>query len=284
LKTASAIGTSAGSAARLLRADGLAGNDDDGLETAGCVEPGGLAVGAYDEAPQQRRGRVVGVTLELAREAQEVRVELEQVVGGHEPADVGGRAGSESARQRDLRADAKREAIGRREAGEAAHHQVAIVARDAQRGVDGEAPRLLDLQLQVERDGRSEAVEPRPEVGGRGGNADETAALHGGGGPYRRAGSGAARGSRPRWAFAGEGGVGLTGRGGTAVRSVPGGHRREAPLVVLLVTFARKCGDAGAVRQGRSERAMAAPLPRVRTQPGGDRRPAFPVKRCEKGH
>jgi hypothetical protein len=54
--------------------------------------------------------------------------------------------------------------------------------------------------------------------------------------------------------------------------------------VVFLVTFAGKCRDAGAVRQGRSEQAMAAPLPRVRTQPDGVRRPAFPAKRCEKGH
>src|SRR5258706_7636685 len=76
---------------------------------------------------------------------------------------------------------------------------------------------------------------------------------------------------------------------GSGDRSAPAetvllGGRGHSALVVLLVTFARKCRDAGAVRRGRRERAMAAPLPRLRTQHGGDRRPAFPVKRCEKGH
>src|SRR5258706_9933339 len=69
-------------------------------------------------------------------------------------------------------------------------------------------------------------------------------------------------------------------RTGTPVNAI-------AALVVLLVTFARECRDAGAVRQNPdppSPQAMAAPLPRLRTQPDGDRRPAFPVKRCEKGH
>jgi hypothetical protein len=54
--------------------------------------------------------------------------------------------------------------------------------------------------------------------------------------------------------------------------------------VVLLVTFDRVGRDAGAARQGRRTGDRPAAFPRPRTPHGGDRRPPYPVERCEKGH
>ncbi len=102
LETASNSGTSAGSASRaILVRTGLVGHDEHGLEAVGRVEPHRLAVGADDEPAEQRRGDVVGVAFELGRDVQQVGVELEQVVGGDEPGDVGGGARAQPAAERD---------------------------------------------------------------------------------------------------------------------------------------------------------------------------------------
>ena len=74
-------------------------------------------VGADGEAAVQRRRDVVGVALELGGEREHVGVELEEVVGGHEPGDVGGGARAQAAAERDLRPDAEGEGVGRRRAG-----------------------------------------------------------------------------------------------------------------------------------------------------------------------
>ena len=106
LNTASAIGTSAGSAARaVVVRTASCGHDHHRLEPRGRVEAHGARPSAHTtKPPSQRRGGVVGMALELGRERQQVGVELEEVVGGHQPGDdrrgarpqAAGRAGSPS--------------------------------------------------------------------------------------------------------------------------------------------------------------------------------------------
>jgi hypothetical protein len=164
---------------RVLGAHRLVGHDEDRLQADRRLQPRRHPVGADDEAAPQRGRDVVGMALELGGQRQDVGVELEQVVGSHQARDVGRRARPQPAGERDLRADAELERVGRVEALEAAHDEVAPVAGDRQVGDDGEAAGLDDLDLGVQRQGRGEAVEPRAEVGRRGGDADEAAALHG---------------------------------------------------------------------------------------------------------
>ena len=73
--------------ARALGVDGLAGNHGERLEARGRIEAYGDAIGAYDEPPVQSGGGVVGVTLQLSRQLQQGGVELEEMVGGHQPGD-----------------------------------------------------------------------------------------------------------------------------------------------------------------------------------------------------
>jgi hypothetical protein len=165
--------------ARDLRPHGLARDDEDRLEPVGRVEPHRLPVRAHHEAAQQRGGHVVRVTLELGRVREQVGVEFEQVVRSDEARNVGGRAGPQAAAERDAGADAEREAVGRVQALEPAHGEVAAIARDRELGLDGERPRrLAHLQLHVQRERGGENVEARSEVGRRRGNADEPATLH----------------------------------------------------------------------------------------------------------
>ena len=96
----------AGSAARAARVrTGSLGHDRQRLQArSGGSKRDGLAVGADHEAAAQRGGDVVGVALQLARQREQVGVQLEQVVGGHQPGDdrrgaraePAGRAGSPS--------------------------------------------------------------------------------------------------------------------------------------------------------------------------------------------
>src|SRR4051794_1320369 len=118
------------------------------------------------------------MALELGCQREQVGVELEEVVGGHQPGHVGRGARPQAARERDLRRDPEREVVGRVQALEAADREVAPVAGDRQVGLDGEAPRLLHLELHVQRQRRRERVEAGPEVGRRGGDADDAAAVH----------------------------------------------------------------------------------------------------------
>ena len=126
-------------------------------------------------------GDVVGMALELGGQREQVGVELEEVVGGHQPRHVGGGARPQAPAERDLRLDAEGEGARGRQPGEAADGQVAPVAGDLQVGVDREAPGLLDLELHVQRERAREGVEPRAEVRARGGHADEAATAHRGG-------------------------------------------------------------------------------------------------------
>ena len=61
----------------------------------------------------------------------------------------------------------------------AAHDEVAAVARDRQLGLDRELAGLHHLHLEVECERRREHVEAGAEVGRGGGDADEAAADHG---------------------------------------------------------------------------------------------------------
>ena len=112
--------------------------------------------------------------------------------------------------------------------------------------------------------------------------------------PARRgpgqAGDGRGRQARPgRDARAGGAGPGVA-RRQRGLRGGRAGVLREAParvrraLVGLLRTLRLKRRGPGVARQGRREGAMAAPLPRPRTQPGGHPGPPFRVECSEKAH
>ena len=104
------------------------------------------------------------MALDGRRLGQQVGVELEQVIGGHQPGDDGGRARAEAPRQRYLRADREGEVVGRVQALERAHDEVVAAPRDGQVGLDGEAAGLGDLELEPGRHRRRHAIEAGPEV------------------------------------------------------------------------------------------------------------------------
>ena len=165
--------------ARRLGAHRLVRHDEHRLELGRRVQAHRLAVALTTSPPSSAGADVVGVALDLDRQRHEVGVELEEVVGGDEAGDDRRRARAQPAVERDVRADAEGEAVGAVQALERAHEQVRAVARHVEVGLDGERPRLLHLDLEVDRQRRAEGVEPGPEVGRRGGDADEAAALHG---------------------------------------------------------------------------------------------------------
>ena len=102
------------------------------------------------------------MTLELGGEREHVSVELEQVIGGHQPGDDRRGARPESARQRDVRRDPELEPVGRMEPLERPHHEVVAAARHVEVGDDRERPGLDHLELEMQRERRGEHVEPRP--------------------------------------------------------------------------------------------------------------------------
>ncbi len=73
--------------ARGLGADGVVRHHRQRLQAGGRVEARGLAVGAHHEAAVQRRRDVVGVALQLGGQVQQRGVQLEDVVGRHQPRD-----------------------------------------------------------------------------------------------------------------------------------------------------------------------------------------------------
>ena len=117
------------------------------------------------------------MALELGDVAEQVLLQLEHVRGRQHPGGVGRGARAQAARQRHVGADPEREAVGRVQPREAAHAEVAPVARDVELRVDAEAAGLDDLELDVQRQRRREHVEAGPEVRRRRGHADEPAAL-----------------------------------------------------------------------------------------------------------
>ena len=167
--------------ARRLRPHRRARHHDHRLQARGRLEARRLAVRADDEAAVQRGGDVVGMALELGGQREDVGIELEEMVGGDQAGHVGGGARAQPAAERDLRLDAEAERLGVGQPGEAAHGEVAPVARDLQVGVDAETPGLLDLELHVQGERARESVEPRAEIRARSGHPDEAATAHRGG-------------------------------------------------------------------------------------------------------
>ncbi len=133
--------------ARLTCAHRLLGHDRQRLQARGRLEAHCLAVGANDEAAIERRGDVVGVTLDRGGAREQVDVQLEQVVGGEQAGDDRRGARAEAAGERDVRADAESEVVGGVQALEGAHAEVVLVPRDVQVGLDGKAAGLCHLQL-----------------------------------------------------------------------------------------------------------------------------------------
>ena len=167
LKTASSIGTSRGQRrARGARAHGLLGHDRERLEARRRVEARGAARRAADhEAAVQRRRDVVGMALQLAREREQVGVELEHVIGRHQARDDRRRARAEAARERDLRADPEGEAVGRVQPLEGAHAEVlAPCARPAGRSRRRTRPSPRPRARACSDERRRHAVEARAQV------------------------------------------------------------------------------------------------------------------------
>ena len=118
LKTASAIGTSAGSTARAFAVrTWRCGTTSTASSPAGRSKRVASPVRAQHDAAEQRRADVVRMALELGGQREHVGVELEDRVGGEQPGDVGGRARAEAARERDVGGDAELEVVGRRRDG-----------------------------------------------------------------------------------------------------------------------------------------------------------------------
>src|SRR5579859_5590505 len=113
------------------------------------------------------------MALELRAQGQQVGVQLKDVIGGHQPGQHGRGARTQAAGQRDLGRNLELKRVGAVEALEPPHDQVGPVLGDIQGTVYGEAARLLDLDLELERQRGGEDVEPRPEVGRGGRDANQ---------------------------------------------------------------------------------------------------------------
>jgi chromosome partitioning protein len=150
--------------ARGARADGPLGHHGEGLQPCRRVKSGGLAIRADDEPAAQRSGDVVRVTLELGGACQQVGVELEQVIGSHQAGDDRRAARTQAARQGNLGAYLEGEAVRRMQPLEGPNAEVLPALRDRQLRLDGEAPRLDDLQFQVQSQRGRHAVEAGTEV------------------------------------------------------------------------------------------------------------------------
>ena len=124
-----------------------------------------MRIGVDDEAAMEGSGHVVGMPLECNRLGEHVRVQLEQMVRAYQARDDRRGAGAESAGQRYLRVDLEAEAICRVQALECAHAQVLAPGLHRDVRLDGELTGLFDLELQVQRDRRSHAIESGSEIG-----------------------------------------------------------------------------------------------------------------------
>ena len=118
--------------ARLGRAHGLAGDDQQALEARRRLEALDVRVRAQHEAAEQRRGDVVRMALEPDRLGQQVGAELEDRVRRDEAGHERRGARAEAAGERDVGADRELEVVDRRQRRESPHAQVAAVARDPQ--------------------------------------------------------------------------------------------------------------------------------------------------------
>ena len=119
------------------------------------------------------------MALQFGAEPQQIGIELEQVVGRHESGEVRRRVFCpEAAAEGDPGGDAEFEGVSGVQPFEGAHAEVAAVAGDREVGDDGEAPRLDDLELHVQRQRRGEHVKARAQVGGAGGDPHGSSALH----------------------------------------------------------------------------------------------------------
>jgi hypothetical protein len=123
-----------------LGRDLLGWNHDDPLQPLRRIEAGGergaIGIGATDHEAAVDRGRdIVRVTLQRGRPPQHLlfrQRQLEEVVGGEEPGDDRGGAGTEPTRQRNLTAQAEGDAVGRVQALEGADDEVVAPGRDVE--------------------------------------------------------------------------------------------------------------------------------------------------------
>ena len=74
--------------ARLAGAHGLVGHDRQRLQTRGRLEAHGLAVGTNDKAAMERRGDVIGVTLDGGRALQQVESSSNRWSAASRPATI----------------------------------------------------------------------------------------------------------------------------------------------------------------------------------------------------
>src|SRR3954452_6866698 len=164
---------------RLERGDGIRGYRDHTLEAGRGLEPLCALRRADHEAAVERGRHVVRMALDLDRVRIDARGQLVHVVGGHEPRDNRGRAGPKASRKRDLGADPKREPVGGMQLLERLDAQVRAIQRDAvDVRLDAEVARLLDLELQMQRQRRGEAVVTGAEIRRARGDANQSAPIH----------------------------------------------------------------------------------------------------------
>jgi hypothetical protein len=168
--------------ARIGGRDLLGRDHRDGLEAGRRVKSRDVAVRADHEASVDGGRDVVGMALDPRCPLEDLvspERQLVHVVGGHEPGHDRGCARAEAGRERDLRVHPERKAIDVVQVGEAAHAQVGVVGGQVlPPGVDRELPGLLDLELEVDRDGRGHRVEAGTEVRRRAGDAHPAPASH----------------------------------------------------------------------------------------------------------
>src|SRR3954469_15090429 len=167
--------------AGLHRRDLLRRNRQHALESRHGVEAHGRpVVRAHHEPSVDGRAHVVGMPLELRREVEQRRVELEDVVGRGEPRHDGRGRRAEAGGRRDLGLDAEAEVVGRLERLEGPHAEIRPIERHARHvALDRERAPLLHLELEVEAEGGRHRVIARAEVGRRRGHPHDSVPPHG---------------------------------------------------------------------------------------------------------
>ena len=98
------------------------------------------------------------------------------MIGGQQSGDDRRGAGPQSPAVRDLRTDPELEAVGWVQALERPHDQVVAVNPNIELGLHGKRACLHNLKLEVQGQRGRQHVEARPEVRGRGGDADQAPA------------------------------------------------------------------------------------------------------------
>ena len=144
----------------------LGGHDEQRLEPGGRLEARGAAVDVRAITPPSSAAATLSgwpssSVAWPSRSASSSKMRS----AASRPGDERRRARAQPAGQRDVRADPEREAVRRMQARERAHARLRRSRAIVQVGLDGEAPGLHHLELEVQRQRRGERVEARPEVG-----------------------------------------------------------------------------------------------------------------------